>query len=183
MPDGDRDIAVDALGMGDCNAPADHRAPIVRDEPRLGDAERVEQRFDIGNERLDPAACDAAVRDLRPPVAPEIGGDDPEARRDQRRDLVAPQVARVGKPVQQDVRTRADDLDLHLDVVDGQHATGRRRSRGVARNAFEGDSHGRASSGVSRAAADDEPRERHQDEPGDDNRHDGRDERHRLAAQ
>ncbi len=81
---------------------------------------------------------DTVVRDLRPPVTAEIGSNDPVARGDQRRNLVAPHVVQVGKAVQQQhVRTRADDLDIHIDAVDGQHAAGRQPSRGVARGVFD----------------------------------------------
>ena len=67
----------------------------------------------------------AAGRDLGLAIAAQVGDDDAESGGDERRNLVAPERVRVGKAVQeQHVRPGTDDLDVHIEAVDPEDASG-----------------------------------------------------------
>src|SRR5215475_229502 len=92
------DVAIHAFWMPHREEPALDRAPVVRDEPHLANLKRIEHadeivdqpiKFVIGNPRWNRALATAAG----------VHRDDAVARRDQRRNLLAPDRVIVRKAV------------------------------------------------------------------------------------
>ena len=85
------------------NRPRHRRAPVVTDQPRLLDAEMVEQADHVAGEHVHIVGRDAP-RFIGQVVAALVGDDDAEARRCQRGDLLPPANPEFGEAVQQNDR-------------------------------------------------------------------------------
>ncbi len=78
--------SVDHLGMVHCHGPRDAPTPVVADQQRGIGTEFSDQSADVGREQVDRVVLEALW--LRGQVvATRVGGDDPKARRCERRDL------------------------------------------------------------------------------------------------
>ncbi len=113
MTDREDDEAFDALRVPCRKEPGHGRAPVVADDVRPLDPERVEQRLHVAEDEREPV-----VPDVRRPVggaeAAEIGRDRTEPRPGERRDLTAPEVRGVREPVQEEhgrPRPLVDDVE------------------------------------------------------------------------
>ena len=101
------------------DAPGDRAAPVVADEVRPFVPEVPDEVRDVSREELHPVAADA-LRLLREVVAAEVGGDDAEAGRGERGDLVPPR-----EPVLREAVQEEDEGPLaRLDPVEAQAADG-----------------------------------------------------------
>src|SRR5436190_5887222 len=125
MADRHRHQPVDPVGVQPGEHPRERRAPVVPDDVRALDSERVEDRDDVGRDRRDPVAVDL-LRPVGLAEAAQVGRDHAEAGVGERRRLLPPQVRRVREAVQEDYR-RPLALDVHRERdavgrVDALHA-------------------------------------------------------------
>ena len=107
------------FGILDRNRPRDRRAPIVTREPRLLDAEVVEQADHVAGEDVHIVGRDAPWF-IGQVVAALVGDDDAEACRGQRGDLLPPANPEFGEAVQQNDRRSvfaAVGHDVKIDVI------------------------------------------------------------------
>jgi len=85
----DADDAGDALGVKLRHAPSNEAAPVVADDDRLLDLERIEQTDEVAGEIVDVVLLDRfGARGLA--VAALIGGDGVKAGGGERRHLITP---------------------------------------------------------------------------------------------
>ena len=94
-------VAREALGVGEHGVPADPPTPVVRDQSRLLDLERVEQRDHVGGDRR--LAVVAVGRLARPPEPAQVHGEDTELA-GEALDHPPPHVPVLREPVQRDQR-------------------------------------------------------------------------------
>src|SRR5207237_10632491 len=108
---------LDAVRREGGDDPGETRAEVVAYDPHTFDVERVEDREHVRKAVADPVRVDFG-RLLGVAEPAEVGRDHAEARVDERRDLVAPDVMRVRKAVQEQHRRPAALVeDGELDAV------------------------------------------------------------------
>lgn len=99
MPDRQRHQGAHPFWMAQSHDPRRSCSPVVSDDMSLVGADVVEDGGGVGDARSHPAGVDVAGL-VRAPEASQAGGDDSVSRLDQGRDLVAPQMSRIGPPVE-----------------------------------------------------------------------------------
>ena len=133
-----RDEALDALGVGECEEKPHVPAPVVAHEGHPVEVERVEQRAQVVGE---PGLVVAVVGHGGPAHPAQVGHDDAMAL-GERRDEVAPAPAVLRPAVDEDDRravARLGDVDVEVAGADrpltgaGQRGWGHAREHRAAR--------------------------------------------------
>jgi hypothetical protein len=118
VADGQRDQMVDAAGHERGEPPGEGCAPVVAHDMGLGDAEVGQDGQDVPGQEGKRVGLHRLGL-VRAPVSAQIRNHDLEPGPGQRRYLVPPETARVGKTVQQHDRLSLPrDLVLDADPID-----------------------------------------------------------------
>ena len=97
---GQRRHAVDPVGHEAGDRPGEYRPPVVPDDTEAFDSERVDDPDHVAHQRLVVVAF-RAIGPIRLATAPLVRSDDAIARIGEGRNLVAPHVCSVRKPMKE----------------------------------------------------------------------------------
>src|ERR1700691_922564 len=112
MWDRENDELLDTIRMSYSREPRHGSSPVVSNNIRCADIERVKDTHHIGDGVLQQI-CGHSFRAIGATKAAEVGGNCMEAVRDEERHLFVPEVGRIRPPVQQEDRP-ATPLVLHM---------------------------------------------------------------------